>query len=68
MLRQITTSRKKTKVADNLYTDAADEQADGHAVAGDVATYMSNLFSYILALAIAGVHRRSSAAAPEQET
>ena len=68
MMHQITTNRKKTKVGDNLYTDAADDQAEGQAGLSDVLTYMNHLFTYLLALAIAGVHRKPAAAAPESET
>ena len=68
MMHQITTNRKKTRVGDNLYTDAADDQIDGPAVAGDAFIYMNNLFTYLLALAIAGVHRKPAAGPPETET
>ena len=65
LLHQITTARKRRKVAGDIYIDAADEAADPPY---DVQSYLAKLFTYLLALAIAGVTAVSGASAPDENT
>ena len=63
LLHQVTTSRKRRKVADDLYVDEPDDAPEP---AHDVQSYLAKLFTYLVALAMAGVDRMENA--PEART
>ena len=60
---QVTTTRKRKQVGDGLFTFEEDAHSDASQT---VNTYMANLHTYLLALAITGTVKRSDA--PSEET
>ena len=63
LLWQITTAPKRRKLAEGIYAEETDESP---VKAYDAVSYLSQLWTYLMALAIAGVKARSDApATPE---
>ena len=53
-MHQVTSTRKRQKLGDNLYTDAAGE-GESPSSAKDVKTYLAKLLTYLVAISLAGI-------------
>ena len=61
---QLSSSQKRRKIADGLYMSEEREPNAGHR---DVATYLDKLFTYLLALSIAGIDKAPKAPPSKEE-
>ena len=66
LMYQVTSTRKKHKVGDHLWTDVDPEEEEAHQQG--ISEYLSKLHTYLLALAIAGIGAAPGAPAASSET